>query len=474
MIHTSIRALAAAAAATIVATISGTSAAATPTSDDAPAARPTSAARSAKTESAKPSPKRPLPNYDGRPPPPTTAGDVLIWIPRVVLSPVYLVTEYVVRRPLGALTVAAERGRWVEALYDVFTFGPNHSIGIVPTFFIDAGFRPSVGVYHFYDDFLVKGNELRAHATFGGPDWLRLTVADRFPVGPRAHVKLRLEAVHRPDYVFYGLGSLSRVQDRARYGSDFVDGAASFDTTIPGGFSASTYVGIRTVRFADRTTGTDPSLVQRARATHEPLPPGFDAGYTGFRTGARLAFDSRKPRPAPGSGVRVEGNLEYGADLRNPTESGWVRYGGAAGGFLDVNGHQRVLSLSAAVNFVDPLVDHEIPFTELVQLGGTGAFSGFYPGRLFGRSAATLSLEYRYPVWAFFDAAAQVAVGNVFDEHLSGFAADKLRLAFTFGVRTSGERDHSFNILVGAGTETFGQGARLDELRLVFGASQGF
>jgi hypothetical protein len=432
------------------------------------------AAEAAEAAPRKPSPKRALPDYDGRPAPPPTAGDVLIWVPRVVLSPVYVVSEHVVRRPLGALTTAAERGRWVDTLYDIFAFGPNHSIGIVPTFFLDAGFRPSVGVYFFYDDFVVKKNELRTHATFGGTDWLRLTVADRFPVGSRAHVKLRLEAVHRPDYVFYGFGPRSRVEDRARYGSDFVDGTASFDATSGGGFSASTYMGIRTVRFADRTSGEDPSLVQKARAEHEPLPPGFTSGYTGFRAGARLAFDTRKPRPAPGTGVRIEGNVEYGADLRAPTESGWIRYGGAAGGFLDLNGHQRVLSLSGVVSFVDPLVEHDIPFTELAQLGGVGAFSGFYPGRLFGRSAATLSLEYRYPVWAFFDAAAQVAVGNVFAEHLQGFSPDKLRLAFTFGLRTVGERDHSFNVLLGAGTETFGQGTRLDELRLVFGASQGF
>ena len=46
--------------------------------------------------------RRAVPDYDGRPDR-RTAGDVAIWIPRVVLYPVHLVTEYVLRRPLVGL-----------------------------------------------------------------------------------------------------------------------------------------------------------------------------------------------------------------------------------------------------------------------------------------------------------------------------------------------------------------------------------
>src|SRR5215510_5325989 len=76
-------------------------------------------------------PKRALPDYDGRPET-TTTGDALLVIPRVILSPLYLVSEYVLRRPLGFLVSAAERANLPEVLYDFFLFGPNHSAGIVP------------------------------------------------------------------------------------------------------------------------------------------------------------------------------------------------------------------------------------------------------------------------------------------------------------------------------------------------------
>ena len=47
-------------------------------------------------------PKRPVPDYDGRGPPPATLGDGLIWVPRTLLLPAYLVTEYGLRVPIGA------------------------------------------------------------------------------------------------------------------------------------------------------------------------------------------------------------------------------------------------------------------------------------------------------------------------------------------------------------------------------------
>ncbi|MEO7327244.1 MAG: hypothetical protein ABI193_01610, partial [Minicystis sp.] len=234
-------------------------------------------------------PKRALPAYDGRPAVGTTAGDVLLGIPRALLFPVYVVTEYVLRRPLGALTRAAERGHWIETLTDAFTFGPNHNIGIVPTGLIDTGFRPSIGVYGFYDDFLFAKNQLRLHASFGGVDWLRLTVADRIPMGGQSKLTLRVETAHRPDFVFYGLGPRTLSRARGRYGSDYVDGSASLDAPLPAGWHLRTYGGIRTVRFRDVTCCTDPSVVQVATVRGTSLPPGFVSGYTGLRTGATVA-----------------------------------------------------------------------------------------------------------------------------------------------------------------------------------------
>ncbi|MEP7121540.1 MAG: hypothetical protein ABJE95_11540 [Byssovorax sp.] len=421
-----------------------------------------------------PSAPRELPSYDGRPAPATTAGEAFLWAPRVVLFPIHVVTEFVLRRPLGAITVAAEKGKWIAALTDFFTFDTDHKVGIVPTALIDFGFRTSVGVYFFADDFLAKGNALRVHAAFGGTDWLRLTIADRIPLSTNSYFKIRGEASRRPDFFFYGIGPTSRLVDRARYGADWLDGSATYHVAVSKEVVVDSFVGVRTASFYDEFCCRDLTVRERAASPSYPIPTAYDTGYTGFRAGGMIALDTRRPRPEPGSGVRIEASGSYGADLRAPHATGWVKYGGAVGGFVDLTGNNHVLSLTATALFVDPLRGQPIPFVELVSLGGNNPMSGFRDGRLLGRSAAAATLEYRYPIWAFLDGDAQLALGNVFNEHLDGLEPKNLRLSFDFGIRAAGQRDHSFSVLVGAGTETFGQGARLNEARLLIGGTSGF
>jgi integrase len=66
--------------------------------------------------------ERPLPDYDGRPEERPSFSDGALWVPRVAFFPLYLVSEFVVRRPLGVLVTAAEQGHWLDVLSDFFTF----------------------------------------------------------------------------------------------------------------------------------------------------------------------------------------------------------------------------------------------------------------------------------------------------------------------------------------------------------------
>src|SRR5262249_39769004 len=76
--------------------------------------------------------KRAVPDYEGRGPEPTSFGDVALWVPRIIALPFYLVTEYVITQPLGALVTAAEEHHWPTFLIDFFTFGEDHEAGLIP------------------------------------------------------------------------------------------------------------------------------------------------------------------------------------------------------------------------------------------------------------------------------------------------------------------------------------------------------
>ena len=417
--------------------------------------------------------ERPLPDYDGRPDPAPTPGEVLLWVPRAVFFPVYLVSEYLLRKPLGALTVAAERGQWVKEVTEIFTFGPNGNIGVVPTALVDFGLRSSVGVYFFYDDFLAKGNGLRVHAATGGEDWLRLTVADRVELDDRASLRFRGEAWTRPDGVYHGIGPDTGERPEFRYDYGVVAGSVTFDAKLGERTNVALGTSVRSVSFGDGGSGHYLPLRDAVAAGVVEAPPGFDDGYIAYRQTLSVAYDTRRPRPAPGHGVRVEGKLEHDFDMDDPAQTRWIEYGGSIGGYVDVTGKNRVVGLSVTALFADPLGDGEIPFPELVELGGD-TMRGFRPARLYGRSATVAQLEYRWPVWAFLDGSATAAIGNVWGERLDGFDAEKLRLAFWGGLRSSASRDTSFDLLVGFGADTFEQGTHPNDVRFLFGTHQGF
>lgn len=401
-------------------------------------------------------------------------GDRLLWVPRVLLFPAHVVMEYGLRWPLGTLTMAAERGRWIQIITELFTFGPGGKMGAFPTALIDFGFRSSVGAYYFWDDAGGKGNALRLHAAIGGFDWLRLTGSYRIQIDPTTNLRLRAEGWRRPDGAFYGIGPSSQERMLSRYSSNIFAASAILEARPSRALTLTTISTLRHIRFPAEECCDEPTLHDRVDAGQLPSPPGYDTGFTSVRHGLRVALDSRAPRPEPASGARLELLADLGLDADRAESTRWVTYGGTAGGFLDITGKNRVLSLSVTTIFADRLGEGEIPFLELPTLGGDGPMRGFLPGRLYGESLAAAKLEYRYPVWAFLDGTLQVAVGNVFGQHLAGFRTELLRTSFAFGVRTFGERDQSFDILVGAGTETFEDGAKLNSARIVFGTTNGF
>ncbi len=418
------------------------------------------------------SPDRKLPDYDGRGEPPTTAGDVALWPPRVVLFPAYVVSEFVVRRPLGWFLTTAERNQWPSFLKDLFLFGPEKKAGVVPTAFLDLGFRASVGIYAFWDDLLGKDNHLRLHVSTFGKDWIQAAVADRIPIGKDATLDLRVEGMHRPDQVFHGLGPRSS-SARTRYGIDRVQARPVFELTWWRGSRFTAEGGVKAARFRDDACCDDASLDTRIAEGRQTAPPLYREGYAAIYQRAEMTIDSREERPANQSGFRVELEVEQASNPVRPSHN-WLRYGASVGGFLDLK-NNRTVSLSATTLFVDPLSERgEIPFTEQVVLGGGGPMRGYLLGRLIDRSAAVMTLKYKWPIWVFLDGTMQAALGNVFGPGLDDFKPSLLRFSGAIGVESIGAADNTFEVLTGLGTETFEDNLRVTSVRLLFGTNRGF
>lgn len=421
-------------------------------------------------------PKRAVPDYDGRGPEPTTAGDVLLWIPRILVAPFYLFSEFIVRRPIVALITGIEYDRIAQKAFYLFSFAGKQKVGIVPTAFLDFGFLPSVGFYFFWDDAFHPKNHVRV--TFGtwGLDWLNVAVTDRWDLSEHSTASLRASFAKRSDRLYYGLGPDTPNSNESRYASTILDAGPLFELALTPGARLRTTAGVRKGIFGRDTCCGSPSTFDRVARGELEAPPRYFDGYTMGYQSAEVIFDSRNKKANSLTGLRLASRAQPAFDLSYRPGNSWINYEATAGGFWDVTGSSRVLSLTVATLFSDPLKGSgsDIPFNEQVVFGGDGLMRGYLAGRLIGRSGAVATLNYEYPVWAFLNGTLQVSAGNVFGAGLAGLEPKKLRLSTGFGVRTNSSPDNQFELLMGFGTETFENGAAISSIRLALGATRGF
>jgi hypothetical protein len=424
--------------------------------------------------------KRAVPNYDGRGGAPEPRVRKALWVPRVLLFPAYVVSEYVVRRPLAAGITYAEKQRWPSAISDFLALDEVHPVGVVPFMLIDFGFEPSAGLYAYWDNAGFKGHSLRLRGSTWGPHWLSGTLKERFQF-ENFEIFLKGKLTRRPDFTFYGLGPDTRESNLTRYAGRTA--YAHFQTRLAfGGRSAfETIAGYRGAKFGpsdydsdDRgQPGYQPSLDEAVAAGKLAEPPGFRDGYRAPFAGARLLLDSRGKKQTR-DGVRLDVLAEQSVDLANSPSSGWLRYGGTVAGFIDLMQGGRFLAVAFNVILVDPIGERDVPFTQQAALGGSGTMPGLRFGRLYGRSSAVVDLRYTWPIWLSLRGSLQAAVGNVFGEHFEGLRPGRARLSTALGLETNGGGDDIFQALVGFGTETFETGAELDSIRFVVGVREGF
>ncbi len=416
--------------------------------------------------------KREPQDYGG--PPPPTVGPALLWAPRVVLFPPWLVSEYVVRQPVGALTRTAERDQWPEQVISFFTFGERRQITLFPSVLFDFGLKPSVGFNFGWKYFLAERNTLRVHFGTWGPDWVTTRVIDEYDLSKSQSLSFEGQFVRRKDLPFYGIGPESPSKPRLRYQAMTSQFSLGYQYNFWRASAFSARVGMRTLSFGTGTCCGEQSINDAVESGSIPAPPGLGDGYIAEFQGLSLAFDSRRPLPENGTGVRLEGHGEAVIAPARASHEGraWVGYGGTAGVALDAGGG-RVFGLGVNAELIDPLRG-TVPFTDEVSLGGNKPMRGYLQGRLIDRSSLVARAQYTWPVWFYLNGVVQADVGNVFGAHFDGFEPDLLRLSTAIGIRSNGSPDSGLEVLVAGATDPFESGFRYSSFRLVIGSHHGF
>ncbi len=430
--------------------------------------------------------KRVRPNYEGREPTGVTARD-LIWIPRALFYPVHLGLDFLVRRPIvGGLTLM-EKHFVFTRIHEFLTWRDGKS-GVFPSFLVDFGLRPSVGLTTFHRDLFVRGHELTAAASTWGENWIRVAGQDRMLVfdDDSGWLTFSAEFLTRPDWVFYGVGPLTSTDDESFIRMRRIEVGVELRAFLQGLNRFAFSVMLRDVAFLE-----DEAANPTVESVHTgPLPSGLGQGSLppGYRSGSGLAayqlidarleavIDTRIPDREfnPGSGFRLElfGSFEF-----DPSETSinFFRWGSEWAAFLDLSGVNHVLALRIYSEFVEDTGGRQVPFTELAALGGLETMRGYLQNRFLGDSAFVSTLSYRYPVWSLLDAELFASLGNVFDGHYRDFSFRKMYLNGGLGLRTTVDREVALMILFAVGTNRLDQDdVTVDSFRFTFGITQGF
>lgn len=410
--------------------------------------------------------RREVPDYDGREPQPAN-GRNAIWIPRVLLAPLYFVTEFVLRRPLSALVRLGE-GSSADPLR-FFVYGDHQQIALVPTLLIDFGSRPSVGFYLRWNEAGHPNHKLRFHFATWGPDWLKGRVTTRWQTA-KFLAELRVAAQRREDGRFAGIGSAARPgPTTARYRFRELIGQLTFEARPWRATELRADFGVRDMRFTDGAY-EGPSVEELIeQGVYPQAPPGYENGYFIYFQQLEIDINTRRSAPDNTSGIEVRFVGSQSIDLEGPLARRWLRYGGSLVGHFDV-GARHVLALAASFQATEAIAG-EIPFTELPELGGGGPLQGFRYGTLYGDSTAALVLRYSWPVWAWLDATLHFGVGNAYDGRFENFTLENQRMGWGIGFSAVDNLDHIFNFILGWGTDTFENGPDVVSFRLALGAT---
>ena len=133
-------------------------------------------------------------------------------------------------------------------------------------------------------------------------------------------------------------------------------------------------------------------------------------GYVAAQFGDRFYFLRDTGYPERGGFVALEGSVAL-----DPDRIGFYKVRAEVARYVTLFWKNRVLALRARLDKVRSIGDGFVPYTELIQLGGNQSARGYGRGYFRGQGALEFNVEYRYPIWDYWNAFLFWDEGQIFD-----------------------------------------------------------
>jgi len=316
--------------------------------------------------------------------------------------------------PLSALVLSMEKLRIHERLFHLFT-NDERTFGIFPIFdpFDSTGMGFGAAVVHndplgSPDRFVLMGIvrtnlDRSASASF----------SRRLPWLSGRAVRLSVGYSVDRDLAFWGLGPDTSLSDRQLMRIENIGantGITLLDPSVPE-WSLDLDLG---VRYRDLETGSGEFTGVTVGGAVTP-PKGFGAGLLYPEGTVAVKFDTRdtKSRTTTGLKVRLEGG--FSSDV-NGGGTNALKGGGELAVFVPLAPRNRVLALSVgAAGSIALGEDTDVPFHQMVELGGSSRLRGYRGGRFIDRLGWWASAEYRWESFQLEDTGDGISTMLFFD-----------------------------------------------------------
>jgi outer membrane protein assembly factor BamA len=352
----------------------------------------------------------------------------LLFAPKFVLSVAYLPIR-------GALTLV-DRYHLVEHTEDLL-YNDERTAAIYPTASYQTGYGLSYGVAAFHEDVFGHAEEISGEARYGGlyQQAYKASFEAERTGGSLLWLELDARWEAKPALLFFGIGnrSLSSTATNAdprdvavatrhrerRFMANATLGSVYGKIGSRSHFGVNALFNVRDYGSEERSF-SEPSIEE---VYDTALIPGFDDGATVLEITPLFSYDTRDTEGFTSSGNYFE--IFGGHTLPVTDDADFWHYGATFATFFDLYKGSRVLSLRAVVEAVH---GHDVPFSDLIKLGGPERLRGFELDRFRDKHAVVATAEYRYPIHEliagelFFDA------GTVGSHYADMFDADGLDL----------------------------------------------
>jgi outer membrane protein assembly factor BamA len=375
-------------------------------------------------------------SYDGREHGATWKDDLLV-VPQLILTVPRLVLRALFW-PIGAAARWLDKEHAVERMMAAMT-SDDGLIGVRPEVAFVTGYSATFGLSFFDDKIFGPGSSLGADLGGNGGNIVYTHFRLRpLKWGEPVQYYVDVDYRQRDDYFFAGVGwDAAHLRPGARYGMRTLQAANLVRFWLSRYLTVDLGADFTARRFYDgvQSSGerpiseTDCVLLLGYRCVHglidEERVPGFNQGTQYLRGQFGLRIDGRDIAHRPTSGALFDFHAQYAHGL-GFDDSSWFRLRGDLVAALDLWRRSRVLVLRLSAETVVPTTGGTVPFTELAQLGGPDDLRGARIGKYRDYSSLLATVEYRWPVWMWMDAALFTDWGGVFGKGWNGFDVRKM------------------------------------------------